>query len=236
MSTYNVSIEDFGAVFRRDMEKREQAMIDACFLAANDSKRFVVKDSPVDLALYRQSHSAERVRDGAHLGNDAPYAGVIENGRRPGKGVSKEGQEKLTRWVIRHFDLQPRSQWRNTADKRMNAMMSWSRSGGGMVNLYTRPSHAAVRAPSAKDQMMHSRSGGSSWTLVRAKPSPQELQRKRELADKNSIESQARGIAYAIAQKIRREGLPPKKVYEKNLKKMQRNLKRHVEAVLRRTA
>jgi hypothetical protein len=42
---------------------------------------------------------------GAMVFNTMPYAGVIERGRRPGTGVSREGQFALATWVKRRMGI-----------------------------------------------------------------------------------------------------------------------------------
>jgi hypothetical protein len=45
-----------------------------------------------------------QVDDGAHLLNDAPYAGIIEKGARP-HTVSAEGRANIQRWVKRKLQI-----------------------------------------------------------------------------------------------------------------------------------
>lgn len=55
---------------------------------------------PVSDSIYKNSiQVVDRPDGGAVAFNSAPYAGIIERGRRPGKGVSREGQASLARWV-----------------------------------------------------------------------------------------------------------------------------------------
>lgn len=56
---------------------------------------------PDNLGMYRKSWKVENTPTGAILGSDAPYAGVIELGRRPGGGGPP--LDKIREWVYRKF-------------------------------------------------------------------------------------------------------------------------------------
>src|SRR5512138_1192611 len=57
---------------------------------------------PVNTAGYRKKWRVSRLAHGFRLGNSDKIAPIIEDGRRPGKGVSQEGQDALARWVHLH--------------------------------------------------------------------------------------------------------------------------------------
>ena len=57
---------------------------------------------PVNTGDYKRSGKVKDIPDGALFYNPTKQAAIIEHGRRPGKGVSREGQEALARWVHLH--------------------------------------------------------------------------------------------------------------------------------------
>lgn len=57
---------------------------------------------PVNTGEYRRNWKVRNISGGALLFNPTLQAGIIERGRRPGVGVSREGQEALARWVHLH--------------------------------------------------------------------------------------------------------------------------------------
>ena len=57
---------------------------------------------PVNTGEYRRNWKVRRISNGALIFNPTKQAGIIGQGRRPGFGVSKEGQEALARWVHLH--------------------------------------------------------------------------------------------------------------------------------------
>ena len=65
---------------------------------------------PVNTGEYRRNWKVRNIPGGAVLFNPTLQAGIIERGRRPGIGVSRQGQEDLARWVHLHgMDKQPMS-------------------------------------------------------------------------------------------------------------------------------
>lgn len=57
---------------------------------------------PVHTGEYKRSGKVANITDGAMFYNPTVQASIIDHGRRPGRGVSREGQEALARWVHLH--------------------------------------------------------------------------------------------------------------------------------------
>ena len=57
---------------------------------------------PVDRATYRRNWKCRNIPNGARLYNSTVQASIIEDGRRPGTGVSWEGLTSLRVWVHHH--------------------------------------------------------------------------------------------------------------------------------------
>jgi hypothetical protein len=57
---------------------------------------------PVHTGEYKRSWKVRNIPDGAAFFNPTLQASIIERGRRPGHGVSREGQEALARWAHLH--------------------------------------------------------------------------------------------------------------------------------------
>lgn len=73
--------------------------------AAHRARRLMVQRHssgryPVYLGQMRAGWAVRRVPGGAEMYNDAPHAGIVEEGARPHK-VSKEGREAIKRWVLK---------------------------------------------------------------------------------------------------------------------------------------
>ncbi len=64
---------------------------------------------PVNTSDYRRNWKVRNLSNGALLFNPTKQAGIIERGRRPGIGVSRQGQEDLARWVHLHGMDRPTS-------------------------------------------------------------------------------------------------------------------------------
>ena len=72
----------------------------------------------VNTGHYRRSWRASAGAAGPRIINTAPYAAVIEHGRRPGKGVPIE---PLAQWVLRKLGNEVRRQLREAGRKRTTA-------------------------------------------------------------------------------------------------------------------
>ena len=57
---------------------------------------------PFDRGTYANSWVVEDIPDGAELMSKDMKASIIENGRRPGTGVSRDGVAAIANWVHRH--------------------------------------------------------------------------------------------------------------------------------------
>ena len=69
----------------------------------------------VNTGIYRRAWKWRRITNGAVISNSVPYASVIEDGRRRGKGVSRQGQVALARWAIRKGLVQGKGKKRDAA-------------------------------------------------------------------------------------------------------------------------
>jgi len=77
---------------------------------------------PVNTGEYRRNWKVRNITDGVMLFNPTVQAGIIERGRRPGFGVSREGQEALARWVHLHgMDRQPVSKRERATRRKLRA-------------------------------------------------------------------------------------------------------------------
>lgn len=87
--TQRVMIGDFPAVLRKrlrmDLAEAQAAALDACWMARREARRMTKALDLIYLETYYESFYARPTTRGAVLGNDAPYALVIEKGRRPNR-------------------------------------------------------------------------------------------------------------------------------------------------------
>jgi hypothetical protein len=110
VSIQRISIGALAAHVRELPEKRRQAAIQAIRNAVKMRGEPMIQTAidavrphpPVNTGDYRRRWRAINIPDGARLQNSSAIAGVIEHGRRPGKGVSREGIEALMRWAHLH--------------------------------------------------------------------------------------------------------------------------------------
>lgn len=70
---------------RADTEIARRAALEAAQRTVADAVRLTNEAGAVDQGLYKLSWTAAAVPGGAEVGNSAPYAAVIEYGRRPGR-------------------------------------------------------------------------------------------------------------------------------------------------------
>jgi hypothetical protein len=73
------------AQLREDTEIVRKAALDTCLWGEREAVRKTNEVEAVDQGLFKLSWTHGSMKGGAELRNDAPYAGVIERGRRPGR-------------------------------------------------------------------------------------------------------------------------------------------------------
>lgn len=91
-----------------DAERRRGRMIAAIRDAVMQGMAIVQEEvdrttpyPPVDRGTYRRGFQYAQTPAGATIYNHVPYQGVLEDGRRPGTGVSRAGQKAIAAWVLR---------------------------------------------------------------------------------------------------------------------------------------
>jgi hypothetical protein len=102
MATIRVKAGDFSRVLRErlkaDVGKMRNAAYEAVTRGEAEAVRLTNVEGLVDQGLYKRAWQSGLIPRGAHLYNDAPYAGVLEYGRRPG---SMPPSDPIREWVIR---------------------------------------------------------------------------------------------------------------------------------------
>ncbi len=80
---------EFPALIRRrlaqDTEEAKKAALDACWMAYREARRLTKARGLIFTEEYHGSFYARPTPKGAVIGNDAPFALVIEKGRRPNR-------------------------------------------------------------------------------------------------------------------------------------------------------
>lgn len=101
MPEVEVSPGRLGEVLRQriaqDVAKLREAALDAALRGVPHVVARTDEFGLVDAGVFKNSWKAERNSDGAELRNDAPYAPVIEHGRRPGRPGPP--YEPILEWV-----------------------------------------------------------------------------------------------------------------------------------------
>jgi len=82
--------------------KTKQLVEEGLLSGAKKSLRILVKNTPEDTGELSKSWKVHKAMNGVTIENDAPYAGVVEEGARP-HGVNAEGIRSLTAWAGRTF-------------------------------------------------------------------------------------------------------------------------------------
>ena len=123
MAHYRVQIGNFNELakyYRKLGRDIEPAMRKGVFIGAQRSLGVFRKTAQLlgawgrgGMPNYMGSFRASKHPLGAMIYNFAPYAGVIEWGRRAGFGVSKEGQLQLAQWVRRKLRVKNESEVRS---------------------------------------------------------------------------------------------------------------------------
>lgn len=105
-----VTPAQLGPALRRHVRKRmreaEQVALNVAHRAQAEAVRLTTAARLVDQGGYRRSFVVRRVPGGAELRNLAPYAGVLELGRRP--GATPPPVAVLEAWARRKLGLQPK--------------------------------------------------------------------------------------------------------------------------------
>lgn len=100
MATVEISFDKLGHRLRADAAGAPRAVKRAIYSGAQRGRSFIVGESPVDRGILKNAWRVLKMREGAELVNDQPYAGVMERGARPFK-ISSEGIFALKGWVMR---------------------------------------------------------------------------------------------------------------------------------------
>lgn len=83
------------------------AMTEATMLLEREAK----EEWPVGVFNSREQITSDVMLEPAGVlgvvGTPSPYAPVIEAGRRPGKGVSQEGQKAIAMWAVARLGVEP---------------------------------------------------------------------------------------------------------------------------------
>ena len=105
MSVIKLTPDQLAETLQHHQEQIPAAIQGGVLLAAHRGRALLVKRSPVDQGVYKNSWQVRSMGAiGALLFNDAPHAGIIEQGARP-HAVSREGIEAIKAWAKRKLVL-----------------------------------------------------------------------------------------------------------------------------------
>lgn len=182
-----INIKDVGKWPAAVVRARKDAMVKTIRQTVGERGPVLVRQAvfatqprpPFDRGTYANSWHRIAIPDGARLLSSDPKASVIDGGRRPGKGVSKEGMVALEGWVRRH----------HMADDA--------------------GAKALARAEKQRTTAWRSDSPAKPLAYLAAKKI------SKSLLAKGATESAIRSIAFLIARKIKRDGMPAKLVLQR---------------------
>jgi hypothetical protein len=161
---------------------------------------------PVNTGSYRRRWRVSRIPDGIRLGNGDKIAGVIEDGRRPGTGVSQEGQQAIARWVHLHGMDKVTLRERSTSAERARLRLAKDVGAGylGVVKTKVMEDREARFTQGKRKRLRTARALGAT-ALRMAKAG----ERQRFI---DATEKKAMTVAFLIARAIKRRGLPAKNI------------------------
>ena len=105
-----IDIKDIGSWPGQVVSQKRTELMDAVRTAIKVDGPAIVQatidatkpTAPVDRGTYRRNWKCRNIPNGARLYNSSTQAPIIEDGRRPGFGVSWEGRAALAVWVHHH--------------------------------------------------------------------------------------------------------------------------------------
>lgn len=108
MPRVRVSPQAFGPALRRRLNEHRRQIEGLALNAAHRGQAYAVnlvdEEGLVDIGEYKRAFSVRRIPRGAELRNTAPYAGVIEYGRRPNRPGPPF--EPIFQWVRRKLGIE----------------------------------------------------------------------------------------------------------------------------------
>jgi hypothetical protein len=99
MREFTITTAELPAAMQREIQRNKQASILAMIDTARQAERIVVNESPTDQGIFREAWRVVETLVGAELINDAPHAGIVEEGSRPHRPPSQPIRE----WIIRNM-------------------------------------------------------------------------------------------------------------------------------------
>jgi hypothetical protein len=113
MSAVTIKPGQLAGALREEFTRVRRAQIIACHAAANRFQAFLAEQTDArgltDTGLFKAGWRVARLQNGrgSVTYNDAPYAGIIEEGARPHK-VSGAGIAAIARWAARKLGVAKR--------------------------------------------------------------------------------------------------------------------------------
>lgn len=101
-SQWTVTPEALPGLLEAHEAQRQAAVLDGLELAAERARVAAIAATPTDHGAARRGWTVKRGLSAVELRNDAPYAEVLEKGRRPGRGWPPLAP--ILEWVKRHAD------------------------------------------------------------------------------------------------------------------------------------
>jgi hypothetical protein len=185
------SLEAFKAQFKKDMKAREKRCRTAQRKAARTTRNFIVREKvPKAFGELIDSASALDTEFGAQVIFDAPHAGAVENGSRP----HTPPIGPLIAWVI----------LRGVEGLGASGRVKSNRVKGGGIKAWQK--EAARSIATSLHSSLGGNKGAAAW-----RSRHQNVVRNLTPATLGQIDSgpEVRSIAYAIQQKIAKEGTKP---------------------------
>lgn len=208
MTSISFEPNELGARLRADARNAPKSVLNAIVSSAHRGRALLVKESPVYRGILRNAWRVMKIRNGAQLVNDQPYAGVVERGSRPFK-ISKAGIEALVLWVKRKL-LDGGMGFFTGSKASQRQAVQWA----AKLQKAENKGRGRNKQFGPKRDVNFSRLKGQ----VRAKVA--------------ELEKQAQLIAYKIASKFKRVGMKGQRFVYKNLDKLSLLMEQEINRAL----
>lgn len=196
------------AELKKDTETVRKAAVDTCLWGERRAVRLTDDLHAVDQGLFRLSWAvSQALRDKAiELRNDAPYAGIIEHGRRPGRAGPPLAP--IYEWVQRKFRHQERANYRAAKSLAIGLARSKAAGWSGPVQGKTAAGYARALAAARR----------------RAAADAEREVRREFGSEEGALNARLWKIAFDVREAIHVRGIKPKFILRTTFGEMRKRL------------
>lgn len=235
MTTINLTPAELPKLLAAHEKLLPKAVMDGCRMAAERGRSYLVKVSPTDQGMYRNSWRTRTVAGiYPEIINDSPHAGIIELGARP-HGVNRAGMEALIEWCKRHLSGMAQ------ATKAMSKRAA-KRAAGNLWTLpkdpYKKPLAYGPKAPKGIYGDVYGpreRRGRKHGPTAPRMFGPKAPKGHRKVLAGAALDKEAKAFAWAIAAKLKKYGQPGKFIVRDSMPMLVQFLRAEVARSVKKT-